>query len=113
MSGEDDQRALCQRVGASFSPPSAFQKVGVALATLHLRPLHGLRHPPEHGTSGWYVWGGAELSPDPDFFQPLHVHHLAKHCPDVMPYLALPPGYRFLIDADHEDVWTDPSLLAM
>jgi hypothetical protein len=32
-------------------------------------PIHGLRHKPEAGTSGWYCWTG-ELSDAPDFFVP-------------------------------------------
>jgi len=51
------------------------------------------------------------LSDDPDFFRPLHVEHVAEWCPEVQPYLALPPGWRFLIAPGHEDVWFDPALL--
>lgn len=42
---------------------------------------------------------------------PLHVAHLGEWCPDAMPYLALPPGWRFLLAPDHEEIWFDPSLL--
>jgi hypothetical protein len=111
MSSEDEQRAVCVRVGVPFVPPSTFEKVGIALSTIHLQPLNGLRNSPAHGTCGWYIWGGGDLSTAPDFFQPLHVHHLAERCPAVLPYLALPPGYRFLIAPEHEDVWEDGSLL--
>lgn len=32
--------------------------------------------------------------------------------PEVLPYLELPPGYRFIIDGKgYEDVWFDESLL--
>ena len=111
MSVADDQKALCARIGTAFEPPSRSDKVGIALQTLHLRPLNGLRHPAEHGTCGWYIWGGEEWSDDPEFCQPLHVDHLDEKCPDILPYLALPPGWRFLIDADYEDVWEDRALL--
>jgi hypothetical protein len=47
----------------------------------------------------------------PDFFEPVHVSHLATACPDFLPYLALPPGWRFLIAPGHEDIWPDESLL--
>jgi hypothetical protein len=36
---------------------------------------------------------------------------VAEWCPAVLPYLELPPGWRFLIALGHEDVWEDPSLL--
>lgn len=73
-------------------------------------PVHGLRHPPEGGTSGWYVWSG-DLSDAPDFFQPWHASHLIAACPELAHLLSLPPGSRFLIAPDHEDVWEDPALL--
>ena len=113
MGAEADQRAVCERYGVAFDPPSTFEKVGIALKTLHLKPINGLRHRPQNGTCGWYIWGGSELSSAPDFFDPLHVHHLDERCPAVLPFLALPPGSRFLIAPEHEDVWDDPSLLEL
>ena len=74
-------------------------------------PVNGLRHPLEGDTTGWYIWAGEELSSDPDFFLPLHVEHLEEWRPEILKYLALPPGWRFLVDSDYEDVWYDPSLL--
>src|SRR5215475_9196020 len=69
------QKAICSRFGAAFEPPFAGSRLGIALQTLQLAPLHGLRHPPEKGTCGWYIWAG-ELSDSADFFQPLCVEHL-------------------------------------
>lgn len=86
--------------------------VGIALHTLRKDPLNGLRSRPVGTTAGWYIWGGDTLSTDPDFFSPLHVSHLPEHCPDVLPYLALPPGWRFLLGShDHADVWYDEQIL--
>lgn len=48
---------------------------------------------------------------DTGFFQPLHRAHISELCPQVVPYLGLPPGWRFLIADGYEDVWFDPSLL--
>jgi hypothetical protein len=73
-------------------------------------PVHGLRHPPAAGTSGWYIWTG-DLSSADDFFRPWHASHLIQRCPDVARYLYLPPGTRFLIAPGHEDIWHDPSLV--
>ncbi|MEQ1698563.1 MAG: hypothetical protein ABMA25_00550 [Ilumatobacteraceae bacterium] len=76
-----------------------------------LVPLNGLRHPPEGDTTGWYLWAGEELSQEDDFFVPLHVEHLVQWCPDALPSLGLPPGWRFLIAPGYEDGWYDESLL--
>lgn len=73
--------------------------------------MNGLRHPPANGTCGWYIWAGEELSKSADFFQPLHVEHLAERCPLALTFLALPPGWRFLIAPGQEEVWFDATLL--
>lgn len=73
-------------------------------------PVHGLRHPPQGSTTGWYVWTG-ELTEAPDFFAPWHVAHLVRVVPDFQQLLSLPPGTRFLIAPGHEDVWHDAALL--
>jgi hypothetical protein len=62
------QRHLCERVGVVPVQPDPTQKVGIALDTLHLEPLNGIRHPAEGDTCEWYIWGGAELSQAPDLF---------------------------------------------
>jgi len=55
-------------------------------------PIHSLRHAPKGDTTGWYIWAGEELSAAPDFFVPLHMEHLPIWCPQIIPYLGLPPG---------------------
>lgn len=110
-SSTEAQRRLCERVGVVPVHPDPAQIVGIALDTLHLEPLNGLRHPAEGDTCGWYIWGGSDLSQAPDFFQPLHVAHLSGRCPRALKYLALPPGWRFLDGPRQEDVWSDPALL--
>jgi hypothetical protein len=74
-------------------------------------PLNGLRHAPEGDTNGWYLWVGEELGGTDDFFVPLHVEHLVDWRAEALPYLALPPGWRFLLAPNHEDVWFDQTLI--
>jgi hypothetical protein len=59
---------------------------------------------------GWYVWAG-DMSPDPSFFQPLHVKHLRDRCPEILPYPGLAAGWRVQLAPGHEDVWYDEALL--
>jgi hypothetical protein len=107
------QTVICERFGVAPDVPAPRSRVGVARNVRETRtwPLNGLRHPPEEGTSGWYLWRGQELSSTDDFFQSLHAEHLAEWAPDALPYLALPAGWRFLLTPDHEDVWYDEKLL--
>jgi len=108
-----DQRVVAARFGAEYVPVSDRDKIGVALNTLSLLPLNALRHPAPKGASGWYVWGGAELSTDPAFFQSLHAEHLREYCPTLEPYLGLAPGWRVLLAPKQEEVWFDETLLAV
>ena len=107
------QRTTCVTHGADFLAAPDDLKVGLSRgAAAGSYPLNGLRHRPEPGTSGWFIWAGEAFSQDPDFFQPIHIAHLHSRLPEVIPYLGLAPGWRFLIAPGHIDVWLDPSLLA-
>lgn len=57
------------------------------------------------------VYLGGEIPHDDRFFEPMHVEHMVELCPHLMRYLGLPPGWRFQVAPDHEDVWFDPTLL--
>lgn len=108
------QHATCARHSAACWPVDPASKVGVNTNLRSgLRPVNGLRHPPEGDTCGWYLWAGEDLTEDPNFFVPLHAIHLVSWCPLLLPYLALPPGWRFLLADGYEDVWFDPDLLSV
>jgi len=109
MSAEAEQRAVCARFKARFSPPKAGATLGIALPLAKGGTVHGLRHPPEAGTCGWYFWTGENTLAD-NLFSTLCVEHLADEDERLVRYLALPPGWRILIAPDHEDIWFDPSL---
>ncbi|MGY2199000.1 immunity protein Imm33 domain-containing protein [Pseudomonas gingeri] len=106
------QQEICSRFSVEFYGCDLDLKVGISLNVKEgLRPLNGMRIRPGSGTSGWYIWAGEVFSEAPDFFVPLHGMHLSEWAPLVLPYLGLPPGSRFLITEEYEDVWDDPVLL--
>ena len=108
----EQQIAVCRKYGAAYHPSSQRLKVGIARnVRTGMYPLNGLRHPERGDTSGWYVWAGEELSSAPDFFVPLHVEHISSWRPELLPFLGLPPGWRFLLAPGYEDAWYDPTLL--
>jgi hypothetical protein len=111
MSATPSQVDVCARYGSKVVASTPQEKLGVALATLEKIPLNALRHRSAGGTCGWYIWGGETLSEDPEFFQPLHVEHMSSRCPEILPYLALAPGWRVLLAPGHTDAWYDPALL--
>lgn len=73
-------------------------------------PLNGLRlrEPGDH--SGWYVWSGENLSQDTDYFRSVHIFHLIEIRTEILPFLGLDYGWRFLVAPGHLDVWFDPEL---
>lgn len=74
-------------------------------------PIHGLRHAPAGHTAGWYIWTG-DYAEAADFYKPMHVAHLIEASLNVVPYLGLAPGWRFVLDnRGYEDCWFDASLL--
>jgi hypothetical protein len=87
MQESEAQREACRRYGAVYAHPMPDEKFGIALATLDgYQPPNGLRHPPERGTCGWYVWAGEAFPTEDDAFAPLHVAHLTEHYPELAPY---------------------------
>ncbi|NVK10094.1 MAG: hypothetical protein HWD89_13655 [Tenacibaculum sp.] len=105
----DEQKQICKKYNSDFTQID--EKLFIGLATdLKLEPVNGLRHP-EHGKmNGWYIWSG-EWSGSDDFFQPLCLEHLIELKPEIIKYLGLDIGYRFLIDnKGHEDVWFDQNI---
>ena len=105
------QEKVCRKYGQVCMYPDPDSKVGIAIQTHGKLPINALRHPPQGNTNGWYIWYGEEMSRADDFFSPLHTSHLPDRCPEVLPFLGLPPGYRVLLAGNHVDVWYDADLL--
>lgn len=105
----DDQARVCADVGVTPWEIDPVAVVGVG--PLEFSPLNGLRHRPTGPSSGWYIWTGGEIPSDPDFFRSVHIDHLYEIAPGATAFLALPPGWRFQVAPDHEDVWADDQLL--
>jgi len=109
-----EQAVVCRRFGATACPVGAEDLIGLGPTSKQTQwPVNGLRHAPEGGTSGWYIWWG-EIDPakqSAQFFTPVHASHISELFPPVVPYLALPPGWRFLIAPGIEDAWYDADLL--
>lgn len=87
---------ICTAHASPFVPPSPLDKVAVALNTLEHQPLNARRITPERGICGWYIWGGkgGRHARAAGFFETLPVAHLLERCPQIMPFLALGPGWR-------------------
>ncbi|BFO56700.1 MULTISPECIES: hypothetical protein [Comamonadaceae] len=106
-----DRKMICEKYGSKYHEFLENLNVGVNIESLGMIPVYGVRINPAFGTSGWYIWGG-KYSEDEDFFKPIHGFHLIQKLPGLSKYLALAPGFKFIVDGDgYEDVWFDPSSL--
>ena len=77
---------------------------------LNLEKLNGLRHKTEKGKICWYIWSG-EYSENDDFFKPICAEHLLQKRPEIIKYLGLDIGFRFISDKNgYEDIWYDEKL---
>ena len=110
----DKQKSVCEKYGSKWTPINKKFRVGVS-HNLSTDPIHGLRHPNDKettkGTTGWFIWTG-EYSDAEDFFKPICAEHLLQIRPDIIKYLGLAAGFRFLADSSgYEDVWFDEKLM--
>ena len=99
-----EQAEVCKRYGVSPMAPE--DRVAIALGTLKDNPIYGVRiECPEDGTVSWFFYCG-EYSEEDDFYQVIHTRHLHEELPEVVNYLYLPEGSKFIIDREgYEDVW--------
>ena len=103
----DLQKKICGKYGAEFDPPEPGSKLGIAIQTLDRIPIYGVRELPTETTCGWYIHAG-DWSAEDEFYKPLCVEHLFDYCELALPFIALPPRWRFITDADgYVDVWRE------
>lgn len=107
-----DHGVLPQR---PYPAPTVRLLVGKTLKA-GVRPIFGGRLQPnaERGDCGWTIWA---THPDLghageiDGFEPLSVTDLPDRCPEAWPFLALPPGWAFVLGPDgHIEVYQSEEL---
>ena len=103
-----EQKLLCEEFESPYIEVHGDDVVAVAVQTLNQDPIVGIRKTPETPENvSWYIYGG-ELQDGADFFETMTIKKLQDVIPEVLPYLALNIGYRFMIDGDeYEDVWKE------
>ena len=95
------QRATCAAWGAEFVPMDPSLMVGFAQDFDPSRqPINGLRISPEGTLCGWFIWSGKDWSEADDWFEARCIDCLNDVCPEVLKFLAMPPGWRFLKAGD-------------
>jgi hypothetical protein len=102
----EGQKEICATHNSRWKPINKKLRVGVS-SNLDKDPINGLRYPNDQRTTGWFIWTG-EYSESESFFQPMCAEHLLQIRPDIIKYLGLEVGFRFLIDKNgYQDIWFD------
>lgn len=103
-----EQKLLCEEFGSAYVELNGEDVVAVAVHSLNQDPIVGLRDAPQTDENvEWFIYGG-ELGEGEDHFETMNIKKLQEILPEVLPYLALERGYRFMIDGDdYEDVWKE------
>jgi len=108
----ENQKEICKKNDSNWNPINKKSIIGCS-ENLDKEPINGLRHPKEKNTTGWYIWSG-EYSEKDDFFKPICAEHLLQRRPEIIKYLGLDIGYRFLADKNgYEDIWFDKEITEM
>lgn len=103
-----EQKLVCEEYGSAYIAVNEDDVIAVAVDSLHQEPIVGIRNKPEAGEDvTWFIYAG-EHDDREDFFQTVCVKDLQELLPEVLPFLALEHGYRFMIDREeYEDVWKE------
>ena len=105
----EPQKKICEKYNSLWKPINKKFKIGIS-DNWNENPINGLRHSQQEGTTGWFIWSG-EYSENDDFFKPICAEHLLQIRPEIIKYLGLEIGFRFLVDnKGYEDVWKDENI---
>ena len=105
----EPQKNICEKYNSLWKPINKKFKIGIS-DNWNENPINGLRHSQQEGTTGWFIWSG-EYSDNNDFFKQICAEHLLQIRPEIIKYLGLEIGFRFLVDnKGYEDVWKDKNI---
>jgi hypothetical protein len=99
------QEEECKIHNVSPVFPTFSQNIVISNGVYEGMAIDAVRYPSPNHMTGW--WLTTELYDDNlDSLKTVHYFHLAFKRPDLLRYLALPFGYRFLV-GNGKDVWFD------
>lgn len=82
------------------------QKLAISKGVYEGMNCEGVRYPsPDHMT-GWFITTNL-YNGNIDSLMVVHYYHSVFKRPDLLTYLALPHGFRFLKDASNSEAWFD------
>ena len=89
------QTSRCQQAKAAFDPPAWDDLMAVVPGLLESgEPIEGARYSRSAACSGWWLYY-RDRENDFDAVINQHAYHITHVRPDLVDFLALPPGYYF------------------
>jgi len=106
------QQEVCARNGVVHVAVPQHAHVNVTSKLLEgTHFVYGLRLAPTDDRTGWFFWT-EELFPPLPRFSAIQVAEFEERWPEVIKFLGLPPGWRFVVDGyGYEREWEDRSFL--
>lgn len=102
-----NQKEICKANNSIWKPINNKLKIAVS-SNLNKDPINGLRFPAEKGTTGWFIWTGEY---DEGSFITITAKDLLKQRPEIIKFLGLDVGFKFLADnKEYKKIWYDTSL---
>jgi hypothetical protein len=105
------QSAVCEKNGAEFRPAHLGLEAQIAEDVLHAEgpvEIEGIRFPANAPDSGWVFIRVGQAGKSP--LRTERLHTITGALPDLIPFLALPHGYRFAAVGGQPRVWFDPEI---
>lgn len=101
-----EQREVCNAAGAPFTNVRLSHAAAVSPGVHEGDDLEGVRYSALDEIPGWYIFTD-RYNGDVRQMKVEHLWHVTKSRPEIVPYLALPVGYRFRIASGQVHVWFD------
>lgn len=102
----NEQVTLCKEHNVIPVFPLIGQKVPMSKDIYVGSEVNGVRYNDEGHMTGWYLTSNS-YNGDISTLSVDHLYHLIKTRPEIVKFLALPPGYRFFHDSLGAEVWKD------
>lgn len=100
------QSEICSQIEVSPLFPTFSQNVVISKGVYEGKEIEGIRYDsPEH-MSGWWLITD-DYDDNIESLMTVHYYHVAFKRPDILKYLALPFGYRFLLEDGNLKIMKD------
>ncbi len=103
-----EQSEICKQYSSAPVFPTFGQKLAISKGIYDGMPVDAVRYASPSHMTGWYLTTDL-YDGDVKTMEVVYYHDVVFKRPDLRPYLALPPGFRFNA-SDDVDIWFDESV---